>query len=78
MNNIRNMMLLLAALTLMMGCGGKADPKASAEMPQTAEKTAVSDEDMQGARLTTMGKVVSARYADLAFAMRSLVLSVFC
>lgn len=67
MNNIRNMMIWLAALALMTGCGGKADSKASAEVPQTAEKTVVSDEDVQSAGLTTMGKVVSARYADLSF-----------
>lgn len=68
MKTIKNIILLTALTALLAGCGRKETPVDDAKAASlTTEKNAGAEEDMPDARLTTTGKVVSARYADLSF-----------
>lgn len=69
MNSIKNIILVTAVLALLAGCGSKKETQVDGAIvvSKTTEKTAGVEEDLPDARLTTTGKVVAARYADLAF-----------
>jgi len=69
MNSIKNIIVVTAVLALLAGCDSKKDTHVDDAnvVSQATEKTAGAEEDLPDARLTTTGKVVSARYADLAF-----------
>lgn len=68
MKTLKNIILLTTLTALLAGCGQKEPPVDEAKVASlTTEKNVGAEEDMPDARLTTTGKVVSARYADLSF-----------
>lgn len=72
---MRKIFVLIAALSMLVGCGGETSPNPSqgGESPSDsviADSLPIVDSLPQAERqggVTTMGKVVAARFADLAF-----------
>ena len=68
MSIIKNIIFITAVMALLAGCGKKEMPvDATKAASSPTEKVADAEEDVPDARLTTIGKVVATRYADLAF-----------
>lgn len=63
----KNTIIIMAAVLLLAGCGGKktaTEPAAEAE-PVQAET--IAEQESTGTQVSTMGKVVAVRCADLSF-----------